>query len=1206
MGFDIVRPSPTVASMEKFTSIPVSKYNGIPEINIPLWNVETKNIKLPISINYHASGLKVDEISSWIGRGWSLNAGGVISRIIRDKDDFNKTPGFSYINSVLVPLLTNINWNCFGSNVPPDPGNAWDYLGYALGDKDLESQRDLLPDLFSFSFNGYSGQFLFRNDGSIQLIPKQDLKITAPNLNNPAIYSDYFIIITPDGYEYTFGDPSGNLQYQDRVTTQTVVEATPDCWGNNRCSSSYSHNQVMAWHLSQIKSPEGDVLNFEYQKNTISSNYYVSETDLCDAWGNYSECYPCIKEYWKVYQSRTFEQSFPTYIKYDGKNLVLFEVSNDRCDIPNGIRLKKITVHNVQEEPQRVFTFHQNFFINEPDLLYQPCSVNITEEESRNYTLWLHRLTESVPNGESKPPYKFIYYHQNSMPPRYSNAQDFWGFANGKLENDNNPNYFGQPTRIPEVLTNNGVYYSGADRDPDFECSLEGTLTKVIYPTKGYSEYEFEPNIYKISPPEYQMVNHPELQFQYDMNSIGIEQSFMFQVTTVQPTIMRLQYKAVGPNNNNNNCDDSRIYVRLRKKIGNSYSNPLNTYSITAHRVNGQPDCLPPDFTGAFYSEIIDEITEGEYKAELFVHTDANPPDEIPEMIINWPEFTSTLVKEKEGGGIRIRTIRQFDALDHKNDMIRKFEYTKTDEYNNIITSGKLMSELEPIHFEVHSKKECIVPCLVCYPLSQCLEVTVCSHTRRTNGSLTGLTAEANGAFVGYDKVTEIISGAKNGKTEYFFTNIPVTPQVLVNSMYGEVYNPAPPITNSYNNGLLLKQIEYKGIGNSVILTGDKYYMLLGNNDISFNEGLSPYQNYILSFWSDYPISVISNELVIEPLPDGLTDANGFTQRNYRVRWNSTQPFSLALHGVGYKIDELFLTPEEYPDPPYYAYTGFESSDHGGWLYSDNTIMDYPVTFEMVRKVENTYQNVYEFSLDLTSGVVLSGILYGWNDRNDPFVCKFLFDIDCPYSCDLTMNFYNQKSEWIRLLSTIEQFYDESGNPTQSITKTFTYDFTNPPRHFNPVKIQENTSEGELLTTHFKYSADFGYNDPTSGDEALKAIALLANSHNNKLIEKMTTKGTYPNWKYISADLFTYKDFGSSGNHLVKPWQVYKAEFSQPSLTFTPSNFSGMTSGYFTFSSDYQLEYTVDQYNSSGNLIQYHRDVGNATNPLGFDATSYI
>src|SRR5438552_616203 len=73
-------PSPTAASLGKFGDIPVSLYTGIPEISVPLFTAKGKTLSLPVVLRYHAGGLRVEEIGGWVGMGWTLEAGGAITR----------------------------------------------------------------------------------------------------------------------------------------------------------------------------------------------------------------------------------------------------------------------------------------------------------------------------------------------------------------------------------------------------------------------------------------------------------------------------------------------------------------------------------------------------------------------------------------------------------------------------------------------------------------------------------------------------------------------------------------------------------------------------------------------------------------------------------------------------------------------------------------------------------------------------------------------------------------------------------------------------------------------------------------------------------------------------------------------------------------------------------------------------------------------
>src|SRR3990172_4259797 len=80
MFHDVIPRTPNAASLGKFGDIPVSYHTGVPDISIAIYNLKEGALSLPVSISYHSSGIKVNETASWVGLGWSLNAGGMISR----------------------------------------------------------------------------------------------------------------------------------------------------------------------------------------------------------------------------------------------------------------------------------------------------------------------------------------------------------------------------------------------------------------------------------------------------------------------------------------------------------------------------------------------------------------------------------------------------------------------------------------------------------------------------------------------------------------------------------------------------------------------------------------------------------------------------------------------------------------------------------------------------------------------------------------------------------------------------------------------------------------------------------------------------------------------------------------------------------------------------------------------------------------------
>src|SRR6202012_3399330 len=97
---NVTPPSPNAASLGQYADWPVNLFTGLPEINIPIYALKGRNLSVPIGLSYHASGIKVGENASCVGLGWSLQAGGVITRSVRGlPDDAGGTAGYLGLRS---------------------------------------------------------------------------------------------------------------------------------------------------------------------------------------------------------------------------------------------------------------------------------------------------------------------------------------------------------------------------------------------------------------------------------------------------------------------------------------------------------------------------------------------------------------------------------------------------------------------------------------------------------------------------------------------------------------------------------------------------------------------------------------------------------------------------------------------------------------------------------------------------------------------------------------------------------------------------------------------------------------------------------------------------------------------------------------------------------------------------------------------------
>ncbi len=137
----ILPSSPTTSALAEYGNFPVNLSNGIPNVSIPLYTLKGDGLELPLSLSYHSGGIQIDEISSWVGLGWSLNAGGVITRSIASRPD---ETSIGYMDNA-----DEINTAITSDDMPT--GLLQTIAGGSDGD----------PDIFNYNFAGYTGQFVF-------------------------------------------------------------------------------------------------------------------------------------------------------------------------------------------------------------------------------------------------------------------------------------------------------------------------------------------------------------------------------------------------------------------------------------------------------------------------------------------------------------------------------------------------------------------------------------------------------------------------------------------------------------------------------------------------------------------------------------------------------------------------------------------------------------------------------------------------------------------------------------------------------------------------------------------------------------------------------------------------------------------------------------------------------------------------------------
>jgi hypothetical protein len=467
-------PSPTAATLGKFGDVPVSYFTGVPQISIPLFAVKGKTLELPISLAYHASGIKVEEVGGWVGAGWSLEAGGAITRTVRGIVD-EQIEGYFNTGRAFY-----------------DPQNFSDPVRLAALVRNIHDDKsvDGEPDQFFFNFAGQSGEMVggplttsTNHPIAFAAIPYRRWRIVpeiGPDIFTGMTIIRSWVITTENGTKYTFAAPE---VHRDRSYQ----------W---RSGYTDSKPYASAWFLTEIRDPGGDAITLEYAN--YNSEHHLSM--YREQATNISEPVPgdCSVPGYVEGASRILDVHSQTYAY--AKRLTTIRAAAHTVTFTDSLRTDArspfdgafITGRQAQEPRLHAITVQtpapENSVLRRFHFAY---------DYSIGGRLTLRHVYAVGRNGDSLPPHSFT-YDPTPMPARVTDrtdyhdagrtasfAMDFWGYYNGQDTNS---------TLIPPGTSANGNPYPGSNRNSIFSFMKAGALTRITYPTGGFTNFTYAAN----------------------------------------------------------------------------------------------------------------------------------------------------------------------------------------------------------------------------------------------------------------------------------------------------------------------------------------------------------------------------------------------------------------------------------------------------------------------------------------------------------------------------------------------------------------------------------------------------------------------------------------------------------------------------------------------------------------------------------------
>jgi hypothetical protein len=781
----VIPPSPNVSSLGKFGEWPVSLYTGLPNIAIPIYTVKGRSLSVPISIDYHSSGIRVGEIASWVGLGWALNAGGCISRSVRGLPD--EQGGFFGI----------------GSNYP-DPNNL---CGTPINDNIFEElvassatgQEDTQQDAYTLNVLGRSYRIVFNSDTVATTLPASNIKITGTfmqNVENVPSASSWTVVLE-DGTKLLFGGAG--------TDSTGYVEMT----NNSRFNGAIFPS---TWYLQSMTSPTGETITFTYSVSNITQDTHFTQSDYVEYWSSTAAlgtgtpiAFTNALAISTVPEIQTVSQLSLKTIESDLTRVYFIPSTTARIDLAGGVALAQIQVLSKSNN-----TYVENWLFNQ---IYTRCAGgneyyqagDVSDSTYWHYRLKLMSLKKEAIDNSAAETWSFA-YNPTLLPSRRSYAQDYWGFFNGATSNTSLlPTVPFNPTACTLTSQASNQHYPFANEgfmlglfqnlSPSPTAMQAETLTQITYPTGGSTVFNFEPNSLPSSQEVF--VDTPvSLSILDNVNNPYVgSQSLTFTIT--KPEYVYYNYSATVSADVLTDLKTAEVTMAINNSSGDVVSVTCNAANsgagggISGGAASWVNLYLPGTYTLTLTTNAgSDEFTETGYDLTAGVSLSFQASHGVQPI-------------NKMVGGLRLNNLQEYDGV-NPNPINSKYY---------VYDSAFIINPVDTVNDYVTSQLKVLQPTSTGDQYIYQLVTRNCS----TKYSIGGI----QGGTVGYAKVITYdgLNGA-NGYTVSSFTCDPLTQASLGASL---AFPYPPDDQREWRNGLLINENTFTANGQLVRTVSNSY-----------------------------------------------------------------------------------------------------------------------------------------------------------------------------------------------------------------------------------------------------------------------------------------------------------------------------------------------------------------------------------------------
>lgn len=439
-------PSPDAAALLEYASLPVTLHTGTVEVSVPLGKLETRKTTIPISVSYHASGIKVQDLASSVGLGWVLNAGGAITRIVRGLPDDGPQGYYNRDFNATYDDISHLVWNTVDGE----------------------------PDIYFFNFMGMQGRMVMDPNKNLIPLPEQNLKITKPNF---ASADPMWQITDTKGITYVFGKTAASREISN-VTRHTQYAPNPQYPDPSPNWHDDSYSAITTWYLTEIIYPYStDVITFTYRTggSVYYENYSQSQSSDVEIWDGCGIGGPDPNVLDHINQITV---PAPKYISTITSSVGYADfLYASREDLANALRLTRVRI--ISGDVVKSYSLNNaTYFVSD----------GCTAADCKR--LKLSGIDETTNLSQIR--YRMFDYSTINLPPRNSVKYDHWGYYN----NNTYANAIAPSKVYHKYMANTDISFPGADKNPVLSRTTANILQKIVNAGGGIQQIFYELNQY--------------------------------------------------------------------------------------------------------------------------------------------------------------------------------------------------------------------------------------------------------------------------------------------------------------------------------------------------------------------------------------------------------------------------------------------------------------------------------------------------------------------------------------------------------------------------------------------------------------------------------------------------------------------------------------------------------------------------------------